>query len=231
MNTSSTAHDLINILLVLVLGTVAVILVLRTLKSLFAAYAVQSALLASIAVVLYSETRHGTLIAIAVLTVVSKVVLIPYVLHKIQRSMNIRRDLEFRYLSPITSLLLTAILIFLVYEASPRALRDLSSDKQFYLSAVIGISMALTGMIVIFSRRKMITKIVGYLTMENGVLLFGMFVAELPFIIEVLIVIDLIMLIVLATTLAFGIDSSIDDFHKKLNLLGTDGWFKRQGKP
>jgi hydrogenase-4 component E len=80
------------------------------------------------------------------------------------------------------------------------------------------------GMMVIFTRKRMITKILGYLTMENGVLLFSLFIAELPFIIELLIVIDLVMLIVLATVLAFGIDSSIDEFHTKLNSFTM--WFK-----
>jgi hydrogenase-4 component E len=61
---------------------------------------------------------------------------------------------------------------------------------------------------------------VGYLTMENGVLLFGLFLAEMPFIIEVLLVIDLLMLIVLATIMAFGIDSSIEAFHRRLTQLG-----------
>ena len=42
--------------------------------------------------------------------------------------------------------------------------------------------------------------------------------------IELLIVIDLVMLIVLATVLAFGIDSSIDEFHTKLNSFTL--WFK-----
>jgi hydrogenase-4 component E len=94
----------------------------------------------------------------------------------------------------------------------------------FVPGAVIGVSLALMGMMVIFTRKQMITKILGYLTMENGVLLFSLFVAELPFIIELLIILDLVMLIVLATVLAFGIDTSIDEFHDKLNSFTL--WFK-----
>jgi len=229
-DSSSTQNDLINILLVLVLATVIMIITQRTLRSLIFIYAAQSALLAAMAMVLFWKTDDWVLPGIAALTVASKVIVIPYMLRKIQKRLNIRRDVEFRYLSPITSVALSAILIFIVYSAFPQALRDLWPEKQFYLSAVIGVSIMLTGMIVVFSRRKMITKIVGYLTMENGVLLFGLFVAELPFIIEALIVIDLIMLTVLATILAFGIDSTIDDFHKRLKMFNSIH-FKRQGKP
>ena len=92
----------------------------------------------------------------------------------------------------------------------------------FILGAVIGVSLALMGMMVIMSRKKVITKIIGYLSMENGVLLFSLFIAEMPFIIEVLIVVDLLMIIVLSAVLAFGIDSSVEAFHKRLNQLGLD---------
>jgi hydrogenase-4 component E len=73
------------------------------------------------------------------------------------------------------------------------------------------------GMIVIFTRKQTLTNIVGYLTMENGVVLFSLFLTELPLLIEILIIIDLIMLTLIATVLAFGIDSTIEEFHARLN--------------
>jgi hydrogenase-4 component E len=73
------------------------------------------------------------------------------------------------------------------------------------------------GMIVIFTRKQTITNIVGYLTMENGVVLFSLFLTELPLLIEVLIIVDLIMLTLIATILAFGIDSTIEEFHARLD--------------
>ena len=56
--------------------------------------------------------------------------------------------------------------------------------------------------------------------MENGCFLFSLFMAEMPFIIEILIVLDLLMIIVLSAVLALGIDSGMEEFHKKLNRLG-----------
>jgi len=78
-------------------------------------------------------------------------------------------------------------------------------------------SVVFMGMIVIFTRKQTITNIVGYLTMENGVVLFSLFLTELPLLVEFLIVIDLIMITLIATVLAFGIDSSIEEFHARLN--------------
>jgi hydrogenase-4 component E len=80
-------------------------------------------------------------------------------------------------------------------------------------------------MLVIFSRKKVVTKTVGYLVMENGILIFSLFMAELPFIIELLIIVDLIIFILLATILSFGIESTEEDFHRKLNIFST--WFRK----
>jgi len=217
MNTYPVINDIVRILFVFILGTEALIITRRTMSSLFAIYAVQSGLIAGISLLLFIQTNSIVLLLLAVLTVATKGILIPYVLRGMQRSMNIKRDLEFRYLTPISSLLVSSGLILLVYWAFSGLLSALSSDDLFFFGAVIGVSLTLIGMMIIFTRKRMITKIVGYLTMENGVLLFSIFVAELPFIVELLIILDLIILIVLAALLAFGIDSTIEDFHAKLN--------------
>jgi hydrogenase-4 component E len=216
--------NIVKILFVFVLGTAALVITRRTLSSLFTIYSIQSWFIAIIAMILYLNNHAVTLLLIALLTVASKAIIIPAVLRRIQFSMNIKRDLEFRYLTPIGSLLVSAVLVFLVYRLFSQYLLTISDDSLLLFGAVIGISLTLMGMLVIFTRRKMITKILGYLTMENGVLLFSLFIAELPFIVEVLIVIDLIMLIVLAAILAFGIDSTVEVFHEKLNSFTN--WFR-----
>jgi hydrogenase-4 component E len=216
--------DITKILFVLVLATAALIVTVRTLTSLLNIYSIQSWFIAAVAFVLYLKNGSVVLLLLAILTVASKAFMVPYVMRRIQKSMHLKRDLEFRYLTPIGSILVGTAMIFLVYWSFSKFLPELSSDELFIFGAVIGVSLALMGMMVIFTRKRMITKILGYLTMENGVLLFSLFIAELPFIIELLIVIDLVMLIVLATVLAFGIDSSIDEFHTKLNSFTM--WFK-----
>lgn len=210
------SYDLIRIIFVLVLGTAALMITQRSLTSLFSIYGAQSLLLSIIALLLFTKTGVTALLFIAGLTILSKVIVIPYVLGRIQKDIYTKRDLEFNFLSPVSSILISAALVFVVYKSFSDFLPNLSQDKVFFLGAVIGVSLALMGMMIIFSRRQMVTKIVGYLTMENGVLLFSLFVAELPFIIEVLIILDLIILIMLSAILAFGIDSSMKAFHENL---------------
>jgi len=222
MNEIIIGDDLIKLLLVLVLGSAALIITQRSLVSLFSIYAIQSALLAVIAVLLFVSEGTGSLIFMAILTVVSKVVIIPIFLRRLLSVMPIKRDLEFRYLTPIGSIVLSTALFFVVYQAFGALSDSLQVSRLFILGAVIGVSLALMGMMVIMSRRKVVTKIIGYLSMENGVLLFSLFIAEMPFIIEVLIVVDLLMIIVLSAVLAFGIDSSVEVFHKRLSQLGLE---------
>jgi hydrogenase-4 component E len=215
---------IIKILFVLILGTASSIIMQKTLSTLFSIYGVQSFLIAVITFVLFRETGSYILLVLALLTIITKVVIIPYMLNKIRVSGGLKRDAEFRYLTPVSAILIGVGLIVVVYISFSRVFR-LSQDNLFFLGAVIGVSLALMGMLVIFSRKKVVTKVVGYLAMENGILLFGVFMAELPLIIELLIIVDLIIFVLLATVLAFGIESTEDDFRLKLNMFTN--WFKK----
>jgi hydrogenase-4 component E len=212
-------EDLIRILFVFVLITAAFTLSTRNIASLLTVYGIQSILLVLVASFLYLIEGKQTLLAIAALTLVTKVLLIPIFINRIGEKIKISRDLKFSYLEPTASLLVSMGLILLAYVFLSGFFNEYILGKLFFVGAVIGLSLTLMGMLVIFSRKKVITKVIGYLTMENGVLLFGIFVADLPFIIEILIVIDLMILVLLTTILAIGIDSTIEEYHQRLQTL------------
>nr|WP_320160179.1 hydrogenase subunit [uncultured Methanoregula sp.] len=212
------AEALIKILFVIVIITAAYIISTRNLLSLVSVYAIQSLTLVLLALVLALYTPNGAsiLIAIAAITFASKVLIIPYFIATIQEKVRIRRDIEFHFLSPTTSLIISMALMLVIYLALSKIL-PVTPVRLLFFGAVLGISLMLMGMMVTFSRKRAITKVLGYLTMENGVLLFGMFVTELPFIIEFLIIIDLIIVVLLTTILTVGIDSTLEDYHKRLH--------------
>ena len=212
-------ENIVRILFVFVLIAAAFILSTRNIASLLTVYTVQSLLLVLIATFLYLMEGNQTLLEIAVLTLVTKVLLIPFFINLIGEKIKISRDMKFNYLEPTSSLLVSMALILLAYVFVSGFFDEVVLGKLFFIGAVIGLSLTLMGMLVIFSRRKVITKAIGYLTMENGVLLFGIFVADLPFIIEILIVIDLMILILLTTILAIGLDSTIEEYHQRLQTL------------
>ncbi len=214
-------QSLTEILIVLVLATEAIIIMKRDILSLITTYAYQSILLAAMAILFFVETGSLTFLFLAGIILVSKVAVIPHFMALVQKKLNIKRDIQFRFLSPITSLFMSVFIILFVYLTFSKLLSPLNlyNSNEFFLGATVGISVVFMGMIVIFTRKQTITNVVGYLTMENGVVLFSLFLTELPLLIEFLIVIDLIMITLIATILAFGIDSSIEEFHARLNPL------------
>jgi hydrogenase-4 component E len=212
-------ENVAQILVVLVLATAAIIIVKRDIRSLVKTYALQSLLLAVMALIFFAETGILTLLFLAVLIIVSKVVVIPYFMGAVQKRLHIKRDMQFHFLSPGTALFTSVFIILFVYLTFSDLIAPLNIFKGtlFFLGATVGMSIVFIGMMVIFTRKQTITNIVGYLTMENGVVLFSLFVTDIPLLIEGLIVVDLIMLTLLATILAFGIDSTIEEFHARLN--------------
>jgi hydrogenase-4 component E len=213
-----TIEGIIRILFVGIIVTAAYIISTRNLLSVISVYAIQSLTLVFIALALFSLGGSLILLAIAVITFVSKVLIIPYFMATIQERIRIKRDIEFHFLNPTTSLLISMVLMLVIYMVLWRIMQGTPArDSLFFFGAVLGISLMLMGMMVTFSRKRVITKVLGFLSMENGVLLFGLFVTELPFIIEFLIIIDLIILVLLTTILSVGIDSTLEDYHQRLH--------------
>jgi hydrogenase-4 component E len=211
-------EGIIKILLVCVIITAAYIISTRNLLSLVSMYSLQSITLACLALALYTLESAPVLLAITLVTFLSKALIIPYFIATIQEKIRIKRDIEFHFLTPTSSLILSIALMLVVYIALTRILQGTPvRENLLFFGAVIGLSLMLMGMMVMLSRKRAITKVLGFLSMENGVLLFGMFVTELPFIIEFLIIIDLIILVLLTTILTVGIDSTLEDYNKRLH--------------
>jgi hydrogenase-4 component E len=209
---------IVKVLFVCVIITSAYIITTRNLISLVRVYALQSLALVAMALSLAWYEADSILLAIAIITLVFKVFLIPYFIATIQEKIRIKRDIDFHFLSPTSSLLISLALMIVVYIMLSRIFPDMMvKGSLFFFGAVIGISLVLMGMMVTFSRKRAITKVLGYLSMENGVLLFGIFATELPFIIEFLIIIDLVILIILTTILTVGIDSTLEEYHNRLH--------------
>lgn len=224
------ASSLLRISLILVLISAACLLSTRNLSSLVSTYALQSLLLVLIAIILVVIEHKSLLIMIAGITLVSKVIGIPWFIRMIQKRIRIEQDLRFHYLQPTSALMVSILLILLVYLCFSRVLHNLYTDNSlFFLGSVIGVSLMLMGLITIFSRQLAITKVIGYLSMENGVLLFGLFVTELPFITEFVIMVDLIILILLTTILTVGMDSSIDAYMSRMKEFHL--WSEEEVRP
>ena len=116
-------EGIIKILLVCVIITAAYIISTRNLLSLVSMYSLQSVTLVCLALALYIRESTPVLLAIAVVTFLSKVLIIPFFIATIQEKIRIKRDIEFHFLSPTSSLILSMALMLVVYMALTRVLR------------------------------------------------------------------------------------------------------------
>jgi hydrogenase-4 component E len=167
------------------------------------AAALQGALLALIAVLLRaSELALGSAL-LAVATAVIKGFLLPGLLLRALRQVEIRREVE-----PLVgynlSLLLGALALGAFLALGPRLAPD-ASPHGLLLTSIAGFTMA-TGLFLMVSRRKAITQALGYLVFENGIYAFGLASArETALLVELGVLLDLLVAIFVMGVIIFHI--------------------------
>jgi len=142
--------------------------------------------------------------------------------------MKIYVDLEYNLVGPTASVFISLIIFGMLFFLFLGIKEQLRANSLNYISIILGMSMLFIGMLIIITRKKIITKIIGYLIMENGVVLLSIFIGDLPLLIEILILIDLLVLLAITSVLGFGMNSSVERFHAKLNPFRT--WFEKVAK-
>lgn len=125
----------------------------------------------------------------ALVTILLKGIAIPRMLFDAIRDVVIRREVE-PIIGFIASLFLGAVgtgLAVLFSRTLPIAHADMGS-----LIVPAALSTVLTGFLMLTTRTKAITQVVGYLILENGVFIFGMLLMEaIPFLVELGVLLDL----------------------------------------
>ena len=131
---------------------------------------------------------HVALLASGALVV--KAFLIPYMLSRTLRQANIAREIE-PFISLHASVLIGAGLVVLSFWfASVLVLPHAAPSK---LLVPIAFATLLLGFLVLVSRRKALTQVVGYLMLENGIYVFGQtLLDDVPFAVELGILLDLL---------------------------------------
>jgi hydrogenase-4 component E len=133
---------------------------------------------------------------LSALTVVLKGVVIPVLLLRALRQLPIKREVE-PLLGLVTSLMLAAVGTALAV-AVGRSLPLVAAAHTQHAHLVVAASLATVfcGFLLLITRLKAVTQIVGYLVLENGVFIFGMLLIEaMPFLVEFGILLDLVVAI------------------------------------
>ena len=122
------------------------------------------ALVGSTVVVAYSTGQHHLYYS-AALTLLLKVLLLPAILHRLLRKLEVQWDMETLVNIPTILLLGLMVVIFAFGLAQP--ISELSSTVT---RSTLGIAMAvvLLSFLMMITRRKAVSQVVGFLAMENG---------------------------------------------------------------
>jgi hydrogenase-4 component E len=168
------------------LGVVATRQVLASLQLFIA----QSLLLTLSAALLGIALRSPHLLAVAVITIATKTVLIPWVLrHTVSSEVYRTREIE-RVLNIPSSLLISAVLVVLAYAVANPLLGAV--DPPFArINLPLGIAAMFLGIFTVVVRREAVPQLLGLLALENGVFFAGIaIVPDLPVIAELAAAVD-----------------------------------------
>jgi hydrogenase-4 component E len=152
------------------------------------ASAVQGALLAALPVVFRPGPPDVHLAVLCGGALALKAVAIPQLLQRALETASVRREVE-PMVSQHVSLVAGAILIGISFWLGQVLALPVRPPSQLAIPAAF--TTLLLGFLILVSRTKAITQVIGYLMLENGVYMFGLGLASaLPLVIELGILLD-----------------------------------------
>jgi hydrogenase-4 component E len=130
------------------------------------------------------------LLAITAGIILAKGIAIPWLLIGAMRRAEIRREVE-PLIGYIPALVLGAIATALAFVFAAKL--PLAPEHQGLLFIPASIATLLTGFILLVTRRKAISQVIGYLVLENGIFIFGLLLTEaMPVMVEAGALLDLL---------------------------------------
>ncbi len=155
------------------------------------AVALQGVLLSLLPVVLHGPSLHA--LSLTAGAFLLKGVFIPWLLFRALREVRIRREVEplIGYVPSIMLGALTTAGAFIFADALP-----LIPEHHDTLFIPTALSTLFTGFLLLITRRKAITQVLGYLMFENGIFVFGVLLsAAMPMMVEGGVLLDLLVAI------------------------------------
>lgn len=207
------ATQIINFLAAILLLLSFAMLSQRRILSLIHLYTLQGLTLVSANLVLGFVTADTHIYISALLTLVLKVGLIPWILYRLVQRLNVKTDVEPLLNIPATLLIGIVLVIVAFNVASP-----ISQLASSVARGTLGIALAcvLLSFMMMITRAKAIPQVIGFLSMENG-LFFAATAATngMPMVVELGIGLDVLVGILILGVFMFQIREQFDslDIH------------------
>lgn len=187
---------MLDIVLITFLITLFYVIIANRLLTYVKVLAFQGVLLFMAAFIRLNEINTLNLVLILMENILFKAVAVPMVLAYLLRRNNITREAE-PYLPNFWSLIIvTAVMVGTIFLVN--SIEDVQLDKIFFVAAL---SALFTGVFIIITRRKIITHVMGYLIIENGVFILSLALgSEMTMLVNIGIMMD-----IFVTVLVLGI--------------------------
>lgn len=193
------------LLLLLIVLTDLAILGTSRLSACIRMIAIQGGLLGLLSLIV-DDPRSAHAVTLATGTLLIKGIVLPAFLRRAMREAAVRREVE-PVIGYMSSLLLGAVAIGGSFAIAAHLPRVTDID----LLVPIGFATLIVGLLVIITRAKAITQVVGYLMLENGVYMFGLTqFSRVPFLVEVGVLLDVFAAVFIMGIVVFHINREFD---------------------
>lgn len=169
----------------------------RWLTDYLIAFAAESWLIAGLSAAVGYYGHYPELYLIALLTAAFRGMLLPFLILRIIKRLNVDREIHER-LSPSACLVVGALLVLFAFVVSSHLGRDLGlSGTVAVLALTVMLSMKLIGFLMLVVRSEALSQILALLVLENGIFLGSqILVPGMPLLIELVILFDLLVVVV-----------------------------------
>ena len=198
---------MMSLIIALILVSTFMILGSTRLYSCVRAFGIQSFLLASVAGIVAISTGKSDIYIVAILTLIIKAAIIPYVFIYIIREIKVKREIEL-YVNVSPSLIIGGVLVVISYYLV-RSINIITELSSFALSA--SMSLVSIGLFIMISRKKAIMQMMGILIMENGLFLGAISLTYgMPLLVELGIFFDVLIGVLIMGILIFRINRTFE---------------------
>lgn len=184
---------MINVLLITFAITLIYLSIANRLLTYIKILALQGILLFGVSFIELNEINPVNLVFVLLETIIFKTIAVPFFLNYVIKRNNITREDE-PYLSNFISLVIVTLIVTITFLLS-NIIEDTRLNKIYFVAAL---SALFTGLYIIISRRKIITHVMGFLVIENGVFILSLAVGnEMPMLVNTGILLDLFVSVLL----------------------------------
>jgi hydrogenase-4 component E len=196
---------MLEVLAAVILISAIIMAGLRRINLLVKVFSIQSLAIALVCFTLGFLTHENHYYLIGTLTLIAKVIIIPYIVNQSAKDLIINREMD-----PIINECWSSVLIGISIAITYVVLENFHRD---FINA--GFVLMVVGALILVARKKAITQMVGFLTMENGLVLLEISMVKMTLIIDILIILEILILSVIMAIMIFYIN-------KTFNTINTD---------